>query len=381
MSLTAQRIPPTVDHLRAALRRGPAVLHLSCHGELIATQTAGGNGHQAVLHLEDRDGMDAPLRGATFTAMPPAGVLRLVVLSACRTAASRWRRRDASLARSLVLAGVPAAIGMQGDFPDPLSDDLAASLYDFLLAGHPLGEALRQARLAMADRPYAVGLPVGYVARGGDAALPIQPGQPAVADLTAGRYANVPLNLRPPDPFVGREAELHGLARAFSDGRRVVTVVGTGGIGKTALAAAFAERFGWRFDGGVIGFSLADLPGLAPETLFLALLERVAGPQAAAALADRPAERIAEAFEAAVRDRPPLVLLDNYESVLQHLRKDEAEARGKAELRLRRRGRRDDSGHVGRAARPAGQAFQPGGAAHALRRPGGGLRRPGRRRQ
>ena len=223
---------------------------------------------------------------------------------------------------------------MQGDFPDPLSDDLAAALYEFLLAGHGLGEALRQARLAMADRPYAVGLPVAYVTRGGDAPLPIQAGQPAVADLTAGRYANVPLNLRPPRPFLGREGELHDLARAFSDGRRVVTVVGTGGIGKTALAAAFAERFGWRFDGGVIGFSLADLPGLAPESLFLALLERAAGAQAAANLADRPAERIAEAFAAAVRGRPPLVLLDNYESVLQHLRRDEAKVEVEAEVEV-----------------------------------------------
>ena len=316
VALTAQRIPPTAEQLRAALRRGPAVLHLSCHGEVIATQTAGGNGRQAVLLLEDRDGMAAPLRGPAFTAMPPPGALRLVLLSACRTAASAL---DASLARSLVTAGVPAAIGMQGDFPDPLSDDLAAALYDCLLAGHPLGEALRQARLAMAGQPYAVGLPVAYVAAGGDAPLPIQPGQPAVADLAAGRHANVPLTLRPPRPFVGREAELHGLARAFSDGNRVVTVVGTGGIGKTALAAAFAERFGWRFDGGVIGFSLADLPGLAPEALFLALLERAAGPQRAAALADRPAAQIAEAFVAAVQGRPPLVLLDNYESVLQQL--------------------------------------------------------------
>jgi tetratricopeptide (TPR) repeat protein len=319
ISLTAQRLPPTADHLRAALRRGPAILHLSCHGEVIETSAGGRNSRQAALLLEDQDGMAAPLRGPTFTAMPAPGVLRLVVLSACRTAASAM---DASLARSLVLAGVPAAIGMQGDFPDPLSDDLAAALYDCLLAGHGLGEALRQARLAMADRPYAVGLPVAYVAAGGDAPLPRQPGQPAVADLRAGRYANVPLNLQPPRPFVGREAELHELACAFDSGVRVVTVVGAGGIGKTALAAAFAARFGWLFDGGVIGFSLADLPGLAPESLFLALLERVAGAQVAASLADRPAERIAEAFAAATRERPPLVLLDNYESVLQHLKKE-----------------------------------------------------------
>ena len=319
ISLTAQRLPPTADHLRAALRRGPAILHLSCHGEVIETSAGGRNSRQAALLLEDQDGMAAPLRGPTFTAMPAPGVLRLVVLSACRTAASAM---DASLARSLVLAGVPAAIGMQGDFPDPLSDDLAAALYDCLLAGHGLGEALRQARLAMADRPYAVGLPVAYVAAGGDAPLPRQPGQPAVADLRAGRYANVPLNLQPPRPFVGREADLHELACAFDSGVRVVKVVGAGGIGKTALAAAFAARFGWLFDGGVIGFSLADLPGLAPESLFLALLERVAGAQVAASLADRPAERIAEAFAAATRERPPLVLLDNYESVLQHLKKE-----------------------------------------------------------
>ena len=93
VNLIAQRLPPTVDHLRAALRRGPAVLHLSCHGEVIAMQAAGGNGHQAVLHLEDRDGMDVPLRGPNFSAMPPAGVLRLVLLSACRSAASADRQR------------------------------------------------------------------------------------------------------------------------------------------------------------------------------------------------------------------------------------------------------------------------------------------------
>ncbi|MCU0501324.1 MAG: CHAT domain-containing protein, partial [Anaerolineae bacterium] len=316
VALHAQRIPPTKAHLQRALRHGPAILHLSCHGNVIPVEANGRKQARAILDLEDVDGVADPLAGPTFTSLPPAGVLRLVMMSACRTAASAM---DASLARSLVAAGIPAAIGMQGDFPDPLSDELAATLYEFLLAGHDLGEALRQARVALAEHPYAVGLPVAYVAPGAAGPLPLQSGQPAVPDLSQGRYLNLPLSLQPPHPFLGRERELYELAHAFSTGHKVVTVVGTGGIGKTALAAAFAERFGWRFAGGVIGFSLVDLPDLGAEALFRALMERLVGLQAATALADRPAEALAEAFIAAGRERPPLLLLDNYESVLQAL--------------------------------------------------------------
>ena len=67
----------------------------------------------------------------------------------------------------MVVAGTPAAVGMQGIFPDPLSDEFAAALYDYLLAGQDLAEALRQARLAVSKMPGALGLPVGYVAAAG----------------------------------------------------------------------------------------------------------------------------------------------------------------------------------------------------------------------
>jgi hypothetical protein len=97
----------------------------------------------------------------------------------------------------------------------------------------------------------------------------------------------------------------------------VVTVVGSGGIGKTALSAAFAERFGWHFPGGVIGLTLANRPGLAPETLFRELLERLSGGQLPPHLADAPAEWLAEIFLQLARAQPPLTILDNYESVLQ----------------------------------------------------------------
>lgn len=42
--------------------------------------------------------------------------------------------------------------------------------------------------------------------------------------------------------FVGRHADDHALSRLFADGRRLVSIVGPGGIGKTRLARRFATR-------------------------------------------------------------------------------------------------------------------------------------------
>ena len=60
-----------------------------------------------------------------------------------------------------------------------------------------------------------------------------EPGQPAAGLRPA-------ISPRPPSLFVGRRAELTGLAQLL-DSRRLVTVVGPGGIGKTALCLRFAE--------------------------------------------------------------------------------------------------------------------------------------------
>jgi hypothetical protein len=282
---------------------------------------------------------------------------------------------------------------MQGKFPDPLSDEFAVALYGALLDDLDLAEALRQARMALDRAPGALGLPVGYVAasttttltqRRGDAEemqreqrrhpsnfdsahlrssaslrqndalqtaiddsaglrFVLAPGQPVVEGLQAGAgYAALPAELAPPDFFVGRGADLHKLARMFRAGQEdpaleqqgaaVVTVVGTGGIGKTTLAGAFARRCGWRFPGGVAGATLATLPTLEPATFLRGLAGRlqIAPPET---LAQMDADTLAGLVGETARQRQTLLLIDNYESVLQGLEAPASDDGAAAQLR------------------------------------------------
>jgi len=71
--------------------------------------------------------------------------------------------------------------------------------------------------------------------------------EPAQASLPPERNHSLPAEI---DTFVGRATALKEISSAFIKGARVVSIVGTGGAGKTRLA----QRFGWthlsRFPGG-----------------------------------------------------------------------------------------------------------------------------------
>ncbi|HYN89854.1 MAG TPA: BTAD domain-containing putative transcriptional regulator, partial [Ardenticatenaceae bacterium] len=111
----------------------------------------------------------------------------------------------------------------------------------------------------------------------------------------------------PPTPLVGREGELARLAGLLADPPvRLVTLVGTGGVGKSHLALALADTLRHDFEDGVFFVALAAIRDQA-----------LVGPAIAQALGIReaPGQAPIETLKAALQAKQLLLLLDNFEQV------------------------------------------------------------------
>jgi predicted ATPase len=107
-----------------------------------------------------------------------------------------------------------------------------------------------------------------------------------------------------PRPLIGRAGEVDAVVRHVAlDGARLVTLTGLGGVGKTRLALAAAERF-------PEGLYWLDLARLADAGLVL--------PELAAALGvpESGARGVADRIRRALDGRETLVVLDNLEHLL-----------------------------------------------------------------
>lgn len=111
----------------------------------------------------------------------------------------------------------------------------------------------------------------------------------------------------PPSTFVGREAALADLERLIvDDGVRIVTLTGSGGIGKTRLALAVAHRHLNHFADGVFFVDLSEQR--TQEGAYAAMLQ-------ATAPGERGEDGPLEALIRGLRDRHTLLVLDNFEQV------------------------------------------------------------------
>ena len=114
------------------------------------------------------------------------------------------------------------------------------------------------------------------------------------------------------DQFVGRESELAQLAKCFETGARLVTVKGTGGAGKTRFARRFAHRHREELAGGAWFIDLTE--ARTPKGLLHATAMALEVP-----LGGEDFDGMVTKVGHAISGRGPVLLvLDNFEQVVQH---------------------------------------------------------------
>jgi len=126
---------------------------------------------------------------------------------------------------------------------------------------------------------------------------------PPVRSLDA-RPNNLPTQLT---SFVGREQELATVAELLAT-TRLLTLTGPGGTGKTRLALQLAAAVA---DGYPDGVWFVALEPLRDPTLVLGTVARTIG------IVQRPAETVLDALAAAISERRILLVLDNFEQVVE----------------------------------------------------------------
>ncbi|MGC9039999.1 MAG: CHAT domain-containing protein, partial [Roseiflexus sp.] len=321
-----QRIAPTRQALIDELvPNEPILFHYTGHGDVE-------NG-EPVLCFDDGTGCMDPCPVVDLAA-DLRGMTSFAFLNACRTADSR--EPGANLALTLVRHGIPVVLGMQYQVLDEAATHVARTFYRVLATGlHPaqaLYRARRQLKNQLRGEPREWAVPVLYLARG----YTWQAQRPALNEPLPPREPPKPdtAQLRAPDQavgrFVGRDRELLDLARLFiKEQKRIVTVRGAGGIGKTALVNALAHRLRFHFHDGIVALSLF-LPGEhvpLRATIVRRSLAELLGIQQHKAF-ERPdaVDEQEHALVAAVQARPHLLLIwDNYETVLWRLGREASE--------------------------------------------------------
>jgi len=129
------------------------------------------------------------------------------------------------------------------------------------------------------------------------------PMPPSVRNLATRRADGLPVSLT---PMVGREQSVAALAARIPQ-RRFVTIIGSGGIGKTMVASAATEYLSTTYEHGVcfLDLSLVEDPSLLSDRLTHAL-----------GLGAHPDEAMA-CFLLFLKNKSMLIVLDNCEHVVE----------------------------------------------------------------
>ena len=195
----------------------------------------------------------------------------------------------------------------------------------------PFGRLLRQHRLAAGLSQEALAERAGLSARGiralerGDRSLPRPHTVRLLADglgladgeraaFTAAAHPEIPDDHPeprlpiPPTPLIGRQEEVTRVKAMLERAEvRLVSLIGSGGVGKTRLALQVAADIGGGFADGICFVDLAAIrdPGLVASALAEALGVR-----------ENADEPLVERLATALRSRHLFLVIDNFEQVL-----------------------------------------------------------------
>jgi tetratricopeptide (TPR) repeat protein len=305
--------PPTIEQTRrlVASQRN-RVVHFMGHG--------GQHQTGAILCFEKDNGELHPVTAREFV-MRVRGSVFLVTLNAC-VSATPGPTNFSNLASALVRQKTPYALGMRLSIHDDDARSFSRSFYSDLASGVSVEEALFQARLTLANSPHSwvIGVPVLYTALTAPAAgfTSIEGTHTVKEHLPQIEVSALP---RAQGAFQGRIDELKQLGDLLTGDHRprIVTIHGSGGQGKTALAREAVERFTYAWPGGVWATTLENLPG---REVFVSDLARFLG------IATQEIHVPAEVERQVLRQltqRRTLIVLDNAETLVEAVKaNDEA---------------------------------------------------------
>lgn len=248
-------LPATPEQLQTVMAqfREGLIVHFSGHG--------GVDDGKAILFFERENGASNPLEAREFV-REIKDKAAITFLSACQSAVAE-RTEYSNLARGLVKAGVPFALGMQFNLPDPFAPDISGQFYNYLTRGHGVPEAARQARRAVKrEHEFFVGMIALYAAHPDEKGALVWNGAGAKT-LSTFRPADVSDLPSPVSGLIGRQRELMRIGTQLLEGKKPLTVTlhGAGGIGKTALLWQALLRFAPSFE-LTLAIALDPLPSL-----------------------------------------------------------------------------------------------------------------------
>src|SRR5258708_2232914 len=306
--------PSTIEQVRRLVaNQRNRVVHFMGHGGQYKTG--------AILCFEKDNGELHPVTAREFV-MRVRGSVFLVTLNAC-VSATPGSITFSNLAAALVRQKTAYALGMRLSIHDDDARSFSRSFYSELASGVSVEDALFHARLTLANSPrsWVIGVPVLYTALTAPASgFTSIEGTPTVNEhLPQIEVSALP---RAQGAFQGRIDELKQLGGLLTEDNRprLVTIHGSGGQGKTALAREAVERFAYAWPGGVWATTLENLPG---REVFVSDLARFLG------IATHEIHDPAEIERQALRklnQRRTLIVLDNAETLVEAVKANDVDA-------------------------------------------------------